>query len=505
MRAGRGGTLGRFAVFGFNLLLSGCTMRSETESSGSGGSEDAGNSGRTEGGFTGAGLGGRFGSGAQGGETQAASVPSATGGALGLGGASTSTGSSSQGGTGNGGAMATCATGGQSVPANGGAGGAVSGASSSSGGAGFGGAFEGTAPASGGNSGVGGTGNIGGTKADPAGGSASLGSAVGGTSAGTSPSVGGNGGTTSGSLAAGGSSSPAGGTGTGSGGTGSGETAPGTGGLGAGGTTSGGAGRGGNTSTQAGGTGTVTCASAREDSRGALCVAKMLQVGASGQNYRIDVTEVTRGQYEAWLAQTSVLAGGASTGACTANPSYVPTCPSGQNPYSGPGADGHPVVCVDWCDAKAYCEGVGKRLCGQRATGGGANLFSAYMDASQSEWYNACISGTSGSTINYFPYGRGFEVNRCNGARSGNPLMTASVGSFVDCQSTIRDYQGVFDLSGNVAEWEDSCDISGAETRCRLRGGTFEAQPQGLRCDTDASNVWSLATQRIGFRCCADP
>jgi formylglycine-generating enzyme required for sulfatase activity len=230
----------------------------------------------------------------------------------------------------------------------------------------------------------------------------------------------------------------------------------------------------------------------------------MLQVASSSQSYRIDVTEVTHAQYEAWLAQNP-RPEATSGGACSANLSYVPTCPSGQNAYSGEGAARHPIVCIDWCDARAYCEGVGKRLCGKRGLGGGANPFAAYADATQSEWYNACVSGTSGANVNYYPYGRLFDEMRCNGAREGSVSTTAEVGFFAACQSTIREYSGVFDLSGNVAEWEDSCETAGAETRCRLRGGTFEAKQSGLRCDTDGSYAWSLANVRVGFRCCADP
>jgi hypothetical protein len=50
-------------------------------------------------------------------------------------------------------------------------------------------------------------------------------------------------------------------------------------------------------------------------------------------------------------------------------------------------------VCVDWCDAHAYCKPVGKRLCGK--IGGGPNLYADYASASSSEWYRACSSGGS--------------------------------------------------------------------------------------------------------------
>ena len=51
-------------------------------------------------------------------------------------------------------------------------------------------------------------------------------------------------------------------------------------------------------------------------------------------------------------------------------------------------ADHHPIVWVDWCDAYAYCKGVGKRLCG--AIGGGpVDFHTGYADTNQSQWYRA--------------------------------------------------------------------------------------------------------------------
>jgi hypothetical protein len=51
--------------------------------------------------------------------------------------------------------------------------------------------------------------------------------------------------------------------------------------------------------------------------------------------------------------------------------------------------------------------------------------------------------------------------------------MTAAAGTLVGCQSSVAGYGGVCDLSGNVWEWEDSCDAGGASADCRLRGGSF--------------------------------
>jgi len=82
------------------------------------------------------------------------------------------------------------------------------------------------------------------------------------------------------------------------------------------------------------------------------------------EGFCIDTTEVTRSQYEVWLATSPSTSGQISD--CTCNDSYESSCPWG-DPEWPPGSQGdHPVVCVDWCDAYAYCQAVGKHLCRYR-------------------------------------------------------------------------------------------------------------------------------------------
>ena len=156
---------------------------------------------------------------------------------------------------------------------------------------------------------------------------------------------------------------------------------------------------------------------------------------------------------------------------------------------------------MDWCDAYAYCAGVGKRLCGK--IGAGANGYDDFADASQSQWHNACVSGEVNQT---HPYGNTYEEMYCNGLdyqESEGTFTTRPVQSMAQCQSSVDGYEGVFDLSGNVWEWEDSCDGTGQTTNCRVRGGCFNNSVDYLGCRVANGHLRDSAVGSLGFRCCS--
>jgi hypothetical protein len=217
------------------------------------------------------------------------------------------------------------------------------------------------------------------------------------------------------------------------------------------------------------------------------------------EGYYIDSTEVTRAQYQAWLNTNPPAAGQISD--CTWNTSFAPdaTCMSSSYVYQGSGSENHPQVCVDWCDAYAYCQAVGKRLCGK--IGGGANGSGDYADASLSQWYNACVSDGANDV---YSFGNTYQPTYCNGydySVSRNTYTTVAVGSMTSCQSPVSGYEGVYDLSGNVYEWEDSCDGPGG---CLVRGGSFAyGSSYELSCGSRNLAGRQYVYDLLGLRCCS--
>jgi formylglycine-generating enzyme required for sulfatase activity len=209
------------------------------------------------------------------------------------------------------------------------------------------------------------------------------------------------------------------------------------------------------------------------------------------QGYCIDSTEVTQAQYQAWLATSPHELGGS---ACSQNATYMPSCqwdPTTQGTY--------PVVCVTWCDAYAYCQGVGKRLCGK--IGGGPLDFAAYADASQGQWYNACSSNGAYQYV----YGNTYDAVRCNGADK-NIGTIVPVGQLTACVSSASGYGGVFDLTGNVNEWIDSCSGDLPTDECRTQGGSFVDSSPYMICSqrtSYSSRGSGAAAANVGFRCCS--
>lgn len=213
------------------------------------------------------------------------------------------------------------------------------------------------------------------------------------------------------------------------------------------------------------------------------------------QGYSIDATEVTRCQYQAWLDTNPSVDG--QDPWCSWNTDYAPTGAACGFP---PVKDGDlPVGCVDWCDAYAYCRGVGKRLCGK--IGGGPNAMVDYMDPAKSQWFNACSSGGK----YYYTYGDAYDYgSKCNDAdRAGDDYTP--VASLPDCQSPDPQYAGVYDLTGNVWEFEDSCqDHVGAQDFCELRGGSFASPEVYSFCSRESSAYRGDIAVNFGFRCCSE-
>jgi formylglycine-generating enzyme required for sulfatase activity len=216
-----------------------------------------------------------------------------------------------------------------------------------------------------------------------------------------------------------------------------------------------------------------------------------VQVNTSDSAFCIDATEVTNGEYASFLDAGAPGAGWLPDG-CR-NHDFQPS----QGWPAPRDATDQPVTWVDWCDAFAYCAWAGESLCGQ--AGGGA-LDPTSDPTTTGEWYFAC----SGEAGNSFPYGASYVSGVCNDD-TGGPL---AVGSLSQC---VGGYAGLFDMSGNVAEWENSCAGGGpgnggpGNDSCSVRGGSFQSASTAdqLACGAQDLVPRNSTAANIGFRCCS--
>ena len=210
------------------------------------------------------------------------------------------------------------------------------------------------------------------------------------------------------------------------------------------------------------------------------------------QKFCIDRTEVTNAQYARFLAS---------------NPS-APTHPRCGWNFDYTPSDGWPaavaslpVTYVDFCDAQGYCEWAGKRLCGA-IVGGGAFDYNAWpTNRADTELYYACSNGDG-------LVGNSYIASAC---ATDNQDSARIVGSSSGCEGG---FPGLFDLSGNVAEWQDSCIVvTGGEGNidpCRLGSYGFSrfdiGNPPGsdFSCRVSEGSQRGLAFDDYGIRCCSD-
>ncbi len=225
-----------------------------------------------------------------------------------------------------------------------------------------------------------------------------------------------------------------------------------------------------------------------------------------GGFYCIDRAEVKNSEYKAFMDAASPPTGQAA--ACAFNTSYEPATTSGCNQFDPVNKKNSPIACVDWCDAAAFCKWDGKQLCGK--IGGGSNPPASFADATQSQWFRACSRAGDFD----FPYGNSYSGSDCVGVDNTaiNPVAVPNT----NCEGG---YSGLYDMSGNVAEWEDSCTgTSGGTDQCLSRGGSYLDANQpvagnpSLLCNSNVHGSPSASTKarstrdkEIGFRCCSEP
>lgn len=223
----------------------------------------------------------------------------------------------------------------------------------------------------------------------------------------------------------------------------------------------------------------------------------------------IDSTEVTQAQYQIFLDAKGTDVSGQGP-ECIWNATYGAALMCGFDPV---GHANFPVNGVDWCDATAYCKWAGKRLCGHVGGGGlietdnypptTGNMQPDLSRADISEWTAACSQGG----VRPYPYGGSFMPMACNG---GESMQTHAIVEVATTPGCVGGYPGLFDMAGNVHEWEDAClplngNPPGETDKCWFRGGSYHDLLNSCSTAFQVARDYVDQDCDIGFRCCADP
>jgi len=197
------------------------------------------------------------------------------------------------------------------------------------------------------------------------------------------------------------------------------------------------------------------------------------------EGFWLDRTEVTNDEYRSCV----------DAGVCTP--------PARTEFFDNPNLGHHPVLWVDWYQARTYASWAGKRL------------------PSEAEWE---IAARAGSELAY-PWGASWEHGRANGLGTSEGDTwggTAPVASFEPNR------WGLYDLIGNAAEWIDDVYNEtffrapsdgrawyqetgpAGERRRVIRGAGYDDPPSRQRVSRRFGRRPENSNRSVGFRCAAD-
>ncbi|WP_020394300.1 SUMF1/EgtB/PvdO family nonheme iron enzyme [Thiolinea disciformis] len=264
---------------------------------------------------------------------------------------------------------------------------------------------------------------------------------------------------------------------------------------------------------------TMGCKDGRDDVEGGCEADEKPPRTVQIADFALSRTEITRGQFRAFVEATGYKTTAEKEGACGGDKTgkgdwgYVEG-----NYWQKVGfeqTDDHPVVCVSWDDAQAYVQWLNEVDAGKN-----------YRLPTEAEWEYAARGGNQ---KNAYPWGQdGSGQLACQGANLADQVLkkhypnwswtvancedgyvyTAPTGQF-DSNG-----YGLKDMHGNVFEWVQDC-YHGSydkapknggvwqEDSCEkrvLRGGSWGSKPRSAR---SAIRFWFVPTDRdfnIGFR-----
>jgi len=189
--------------------------------------------------------------------------------------------------------------------------------------------------------------------------------------------------------------------------------------------------------------------------------------------FSIDVTEVTVEAYRECVR----------AGRCT-EPNEGGSCNWGRGDR-----ERHPVNCVDWNQAKRFCEWQGKRL----PTEWEWEKAARGTDGRKYPWGNSSIGSTSRPVANVADSNTSFSwklASYDDGFAETSPTAHFPAGDSP---------YGAKDMSGNVWEWTSS-KYPGGEGRV-VRGGSWAYYPRYARASNRPGLAPGFRSNVIGFRC----